>query len=194
MWNESTADAKWLLTRNIWGCQARVPRVIQGVALGLEGGRLEVLGTLRPDPCPQEQPGLPAPEVRTRENQFVLGQHSVLSPVCQSWCCIIAPAAARAGCRASGPPVPGGLTDSLTGASSLYAGPWDPQSQAANAGGLSSPADGGLCSSRFLRAAPFWVPQGPSTVSGTPPLAWQINKLLCVSSVLSEKRELSPEG
>lgn len=48
----------------------------------------------------------------------------------------------------------------------------------------------GLCSSRPC-AAPFWV-LGPSTVSGTPPLAWQINKLLCVSSVLSEKRELSP--
>lgn len=44
---QSTADAKWLLARNIWGCQARVPRVIQGVALGLEGvGGLEVLGTL----------------------------------------------------------------------------------------------------------------------------------------------------
>lgn len=50
-----------------------------------------------------------------------------------------------------------------------------------------------LCSSRLLQAL-LSVP-GPSTVSGTPPSeAWQINKLLCVSSVLSEEEELSPEG
>lgn len=79
VWNESTADAKWLLTRNIWGCQARVPRVIQGVALGLEGvGGLEVLGTLS-DLTPvlrSSQGFLHLKFARTRENQFVLGQHS----------------------------------------------------------------------------------------------------------------------
>lgn len=69
----STADAKWLLTRNIWGCQAWVPRVIQGVALGLEGvGGLEVLGTLSDlDPVLRSSQGFPAPEVRAHPREPV---------------------------------------------------------------------------------------------------------------------------
>uniref|UniRef100_A0A8B9XSV7 Splicing factor YJU2 n=1 Tax=Bos mutus grunniens TaxID=30521 RepID=A0A8B9XSV7_BOSMU len=49
-----------------------------------------------------------------------------------------------------------------------------------------------LCSSSPC-SAPFWV-LGPRTVSGTPPLAWKINKLLCVSSVLSGRGSSAPEG
>lgn len=56
-------DAKWLLIRNIRGCQRRAPGGHEGVALGLESvGGSGVLGTPS-DSCLQEQPGLPASEV-----------------------------------------------------------------------------------------------------------------------------------
>ena len=78
-WSPQQLDAKWLLTRNIWGCQAQVPRALQGVALGLEGvGGPEVLGTpSNLTPVPRSSQGfLHLKFARTRENQFVLGQHS----------------------------------------------------------------------------------------------------------------------
>lgn len=48
----------------------------------------------------------------------------------------------------------------------------------------------------FIRAAlsaPFWV-LGPRIVSETPPLPWKINKLLCISSVLSGRPGSQPLG
>lgn len=72
-------DAKWLLTRNIWGFLAWVPRVLQGVTLRLESvGGPQVLGTPSDlTPVPRSSQGfLHLKFARTRENQFVLGQHS----------------------------------------------------------------------------------------------------------------------
>lgn len=162
-------------------------------ALGSENAR--GAGVLKA-PCnavPQEQPGLPASEVHTDPGEPA-GVGSAQRPLRQcprAGAALQLAPAARAGRRAPGPAVPGGHAEPL---------PWRPcplpfplrakshwpEPRRGPRGGqrerLPTPPAMGLRRATLL--VPFWVP-GFTTMSGSPPLALKINKLSCVSSVLS---------
>lgn len=126
VWDKPTAWHQVAIYQKYLGMSAPAPGGDGGgVALGVESRS----GVLKAPCVPQEQPGLSASEVRADPREPVCAgpaQRSLRQRV-GAGAPLQLPSPARAGRRASGPAVPGGHTDPLTG--SLSPWPWAVRAQ-----------------------------------------------------------------